>query len=217
MALVFLPCASGSHDLVDGTAPLRPERHGDVANPDIHRRRDFASRCRGRSAQASGAASQAGASRRGPRHHVLADIANHFDDVGVADVGSSPACEDREQHGQLRRWLPESSFRSRQRALARMLHFGWRVLADVPKHRQLQDLRRVQGGRTDHRLEIRRNVLVLQQPGVEVGEGAAGGGEARRSEVAWMSEASGFWVSAIPACRFAHAGYVLRARGAGNV
>lgn len=151
---VTLRCESSCRYLIDCTAAVRPERHGNVANRNtLGRRRHLASQHRGRSAEARSQATEAGATRGCPQHRVAADIANHANTVGVADVAAAcEAYETCECHGQLRRWLP-NKLQVRRRPLARMFCFQWHVVVNVQKRRQLQNLRGVQGGRSDNRLE----------------------------------------------------------------
>jgi hypothetical protein len=171
--VVTLRCASRCHIPIDCTVAVRPERHGNVST-DAHR--DSASQHHGRRAETGGEAAQANASRGHPQHRV-SDIASHIDGRGGADVGCREARQARTRNEQLCRRLP-IELQDGKSALGRLQRFGRRVLLHVPERRQLQDLRRVQGSRTGHRLAIGRDLGVLQQPGVEVG--AAGVEEARR-------------------------------------
>jgi len=154
-SLVTLRCESCCRYLIDCTAAVRPKRHSNVANRNaLGRRHHLASKRRGRSAEASSQATEAGAARGCPQHRVPSDIANHSNAVGVADVASrAGACKASEcHHRQLRRWLRIKPS-VRQQTLGGMQRIWWHLFVNVQKRRPLQNLQRMHDGRTGDRLE----------------------------------------------------------------
>ena len=154
---------SGARFLFDRTAALRPERLASCNH--LGRWRFFASSRRSPSAEAISPAAEAGTAPDCPQHGVTPDIADRCSALDVVDIRQArQACE---RHRQLRRRLRDELPDS-QRPVARMFYFRRRVLADVQKHTQLQNLRRVHGGRPGARLEKHRSRMGLQQPRAKV-------------------------------------------------
>jgi hypothetical protein len=140
---VALRHQSGCRQHLDCAAPVRPERHGDVANrKPLGQRRQRASRHRGRCTEASSQTTQIGALRRRPQHRIPSRIGSRSNAIGDAGLGIGEACQACSRHWQLRRRLPVK-FQVSERTLARMLAFQRLVVAVLQKRRQLQNLQRV--------------------------------------------------------------------------
>jgi hypothetical protein len=95
---VFITLFFQSSYLIDCTAAVRPERHGNVANPNTLRRH-LSSEHHDPGAEASCQATEAAAARGCPQHRTQhrvpweSAIANHSSADGCARVSISEACQ----------------------------------------------------------------------------------------------------------------------------